>query len=490
MYDVAVVGGGICGCALAYELSRYDISVALLEKENDVAMGATKANSAIIHAGYDPVPGTAMARLNVWGNRLAGEICKKLDIPFVRCGSLVVAMNGGELETLRILYDRGVKNGVPGLALLTAEETLAREPALSKSICGALCAPTAGIVSPWEMALALAETAVLNGVTLLLKREVSAIQKRNGFFMIQTNKEALEAQFLVNAAGVSAARVNAMLEPGGFSIFPNKGEYFILDKSQGTLVSHVIFQCPTKLGKGVLVAPTVHGNLIVGPNAADTDENDLSTTAQGLSDVRKTAHKSIPAIDFRESIRNFSGLRAHSSSEDFIIGESPACEGFFNIAGIKSPGLTCAPAIAKEAAQMLFAKGLKAAKKPDFTDTRRVTRFNRLSDAERAGLIAENPAYGRIVCRCETVTEGEIAEALRRPIAPVSLDGIKRRCSAGMGRCQGGFCGVRVQEIISRELGVPFESVTLDGEGTFIVTGRTKLRCDAGADIGRPHIIC
>ncbi len=474
MYDVAIIGGGICGCALLYELSRYKLKVVLLEKENDVALGTTKANSAIVHAGYDPESGTAMARYNVEGNRLIKQLCAKLDVPYKQIGSLVIALSDEQLATLQLLYARGQQNGVPELELLGREQVLTLEPNLNPEVKGALLAPSAGVVSPWELAIALAETAVRNGAEVLLRSEVTGIQKGEDDFTITAGGNTYQAQYVVNAAGVLADKVSKMAEPPAFSIHPSRGEYYLLDKNQGNLVSHIIFQCPTKVGKGVLVAPTVHGNLIVGPNAEEGRAGDVGTTAEGLEYVRRFSAMSVPAISFRESIRNFAGLRAISDSDDFIIGESKTQKGFFNIAGIKSPGLTAAPAIAADVVRMLGRAGLRLNEKEAFMDTRRVHRFKYMSADGRAEMIRQNPLYGKVVCRCETVTEGEIVDALHRPLSPVSVDGVKRRCSCGMGRCQGGFCGPRVQEIIARELGLPVWKVPLDRDGMNIITGTTK----------------
>lgn len=473
--DVAVIGGGICGCALLYELSRYQVSSMLLERENDVSVGTTKANSAIVHAGYDPMPGTKMARYNVEGNALVKELCYRLDVPCKETGSLVLAFDGEEMQQVDALFHRGRKNGVPGLRVLNPAEVRALEPAVSDAVKAALYAPGTAIVSPWELAIALAETAVRNGADVRLNSEVTAIRRGDGDrgFILTAGGEEIHTRYVVNAAGVDCDRVDRLVNPASFCVHPSKGQYYLLDKSQGALVNHVIFQCPGKHGKGVLVAPTVHGNLIVGPDAEPAERGDLSTTAAGLEFVRRTAAKSVPGIAFRESIRNFSGLRALTDEEDFIVGESET-SGFFRIAGIKSPGLTSAPAIARDMVRMLGASGLVLEEKAEWMDRRHVVRFKQLSAAERAELIRRQPLYGRIVCRCETVTEGEIVAALHSPLPPCSLDGVKRRCGAGMGRCQGGFCGPRVLEIIARETGCAPEQIPQDRAGTTVVTGRTK----------------
>ena len=475
MYDVVIIGCGVVGASAAYELARYKLRVAVLEAAADIAAGTTKANSAIIHAGYDPEPGTLMARLNVEGNRLTGEICEKLQVPFKRVGSLVVAFSPEQLPTLRTLYDRGCKNGVPGLRLLSGEEARAMEPGLSEKVCGALLAPSAGIIDPWGFAIAMAETAVRGGVELRRDCPVTGIEDTGAGFVLHTPAGDVAARFVLNAAGVDADRVHEMLEPNDWHTLPSRGEYYLLDKSEHDRVSRVIFQCPGPEGKGVLVAPTIHGNLICGPNAeAVEDRLDLGNTAAGMAEVRAKASRSVPGIQWRQNIRNFAGLRANTTRSDFIIEESKAHPGFIDLAGIKSPGLSSAPAIAKMAVEMLKADGLPLEPDPDFVDKREHIVFKNLSAEEKNELIRKDPRYGRVVCRCETITEGEIVAALHSPIPPRSINGVKRRCNAGMGRCQGGFCGPRVQEIIARELGLDQAEVLLEQAGSTILTGRTK----------------
>lgn len=475
MYDVVIIGCGVVGASAAYELARYKLRVAVLEAAADIAAGTTKANSAIIHAGYDPEPGTLMARLNVEGNRLTGEICEKLQVPFKRVGSLVVAFSPEQLPTLRTLYDRGCKNGVPGLRLLSGEEARAMEPGLSEEVCGALLAPSAGIIDPWGFAIAMAETAVRGGVEVRRDCPVTGIEDTGAGFVLHTPTGDVTARFVLNAAGVDADRVHEMLEPNDWQTLPSRGEYYLLDKSEHDRVSRVIFQCPGPEGKGVLVAPTIHGNLICGPNAeAVEDRLDLGNTAAGMAEVRAKASRSVPGVEWRQNIRNFAGLRANTTRSDFIIEESKAHPGFIDLAGIKSPGLSSAPAIAKLAAEMLAADGLALEPDPDFVDKREHIVFKNLSAEEKNELIRKDPRYGRVVCRCETITEGEIVAALHSPIPPRSINGVKRRCNAGMGRCQGGFCGPRVQEIIARELGIDQAEVLLEQAGSTILTGRTK----------------
>lgn len=473
MYDVAIVGCGIIGAAAAYELSRYRLNTVVLEKRNDVCDATTKANSAIIHAGYDPEPGTLMAKLNVRGSGLAEELCARLDVPYRQIGSLVLAFGGGDRETIQALYERGVRNGVKGLALLSTSEARAVEPAIASDATGALYAPGAAIVNPWEYGIALAETAVKNGVRLQRSTEVLSISRIDGGWRLMTNRGGVEARFVVNAAGIDADKVHGMAAEPDFTIRPSRGEYYLLDKSEGTRVSHVIFQCPNENGKGVLVSPTVDGNLIVGPNAQPVEDgNDVSNTAQGLDFVRRTALRSVPSLSFRDNIRNFAGLRAVCGRDDFVIRF--AAPGFLDLAGIKSPGLSAAPAIAEYAVDLLRGEGMKTQERDGWDGVRRKVRFRKLNAEEKNRLIRRNPAYGRVICRCETITEGEILDALRSPIPPRSVDGVKRRAGSGMGRCQGGFCGPRVLEIMAREYHAAPEEILQDNDGSWILLGETK----------------
>ena len=476
MVDCLIIGAGISGTSLALECSKYKGSILVLEKENDVSQQTTKANSAIIHAGYDPKPKTLMAKYNVEGNRLTQKWCKDLDVRIKNIGSLVVAFNDQEKETLKQLMHRGIENGVANQRIVEKEELFQMEPNLNERAVAALYAPSACIVDPWDMAIACAETSVRNGVSYQFNQEVIGIEKKEDVFVVQTKTDCFEAKVVVNAAGVHCDQIVKMLRQPDYEIVPNKGEYYLLDKSQGNLVNHVIFQCPNENGKGVLVSPTVHGNLIVGPSATPVENNeDVSTTSKGLSFVKERALLSVPSIQFGENIRTFAGLRARrKDGADFIIGQDPEIENFYQIAGMASPGLSSAIAIAVDVRKQFESKGLFCEKKEDAITTRQIIRFKEADHKQRAQLIEKNPAYGRIICRCETITEGEILDALHRPIVPVSIDGIKRRCNAGMGRCQGGFCGPRVQEIIAKELGIQQEQVLQDKKGSVVLFGQTK----------------
>ncbi len=474
MYDVLIIGCGITGAAAAFMLSKYRLKVGILERENDVAQGATKANSAILHAGYDPEPGTLMAKLNVRGTALAGELCDRLDVPCRRCGSMVLAFSRQEEKTLGELLRRGEENGVPELRMLSGDEARVLEPALSPEVTAALLAPTAAICSPWELCLALAQTAVKNGAELFLETEVTGLSREAEGWKVSTNRGIYRSRFVVNAAGVNAGDIHDMAASRSFTMVPSRGEYYLLDKCEGSRISHVLFQCPNENGKGVLVAPTVHGNLIVGPSADPVVGNNTANTASGMAFVRETALRSVPSIDFRQSIRNFAGVRARTDRQDFVIGFPPDAPGFLDLAGICSPGLSASVAIGEYAVELLGGAGLPLAEKSDFVCERRRIRFKELSAAQKAALIEKDPAYGRVVCRCETVTEGEILACFRTPIPPRSVDGVKRRVNTGMGRCQGGFCGPRVVELLSRELGVSPGEILQDRDGTRLLMCRTK----------------
>lgn len=476
-YDVAIIGGGIIGCAVAYYLSRTKARILLLERENDVATGTTRANSAILHSGYDPKPGSLMAKSNVWGNKLAYELCEALDVEHNRCGSLVLALAPEEKKTLEELYQRGVANGVPGLELWTAEQVKAHEPAVTDTVQGGLYAPTAGVVNPWEWAIAMAEVAVREGVEVWLEAEVTAITlpEEHGSqpYRLETAKGPVEAQIVINCAGLYAGVIHRLVAESTFKLIPTKGEYFLLDRGLPLHVNHVLFPCPNEQGKGVLVAPTMHGNIIVGPNAhVEESREDTANTREGLSFVRERATRMVPALDLRQNIRNFAGLRANCDRHEFVL--EFARERFLDIAGIQSPGLTAAPALALMAIDLLAEAGYKWEEKKGWDGTRRVIRFNHLTPEQKAEVIAKDPLYGRVICRCETITEGEIAAALRRPLPPRSLDAVKRRCGTGLGRCQGGFCGPRIVEILARTHGVPPEEILQDREGSYLLVCETK----------------
>lgn len=476
MLDVLIIGTGIMGAATAYELAKYALKVKVLDKEHDVSNGTSKANSGIVHAGYDAKEGTLMAKYNVLGNSMYEELCREIDAPFKRTGSLVLAFSEEDREHLNLLYERGVKNGVPNLRIIEADEVFAMEPNVSKEVVAALYAPTAGVTGPWEVTIKLLENAAINGVEVETDSKVEKIEKlENGYKVILKDGKEYETRVVVNAAGVYADEINNMVSSKKIKITPRAGEYYLLDKVQGKLVNNVIFQCPTKVGKGILVAPTVHGNIIVGPTATLSENKEyVGNTLAGLDAVRAAAVKSVKDINFRDNIKNFSGLRAESDQPDFIIGEVEDSPYFFNIAGTKSPGLTSAPAIGLDVAKMIVKKLGAVPKKVEHKKNRPQIHFMELSNEEKAEVIKKDPRYGRIICRCESITEGEIVDVIHRMVGAKTVDGVKKRCRPGMGRCQGGFCGPRVQEILARELNKNLDEIVQDKLGAYILTGETK----------------
>ncbi|WP_026669387.1 NAD(P)/FAD-dependent oxidoreductase [Butyrivibrio sp. AE3006] len=476
MYDVLIIGAGVSGSAVAREVSRYNVSACVLEKCEDVCEGTSKANSAIVHAGFDAEEGSLMAKLNVEGNEMMDQLSKDLDIPFKRNGSLVVCVHEEEIDGLKTLYDRGVKNGVKGLKIISREEALEMEPNLSDDVVGALYAPTGGIVCPFELNIAMAENANMNGVEFRFNTEVEDIKKgEDGLFHIRTNNGEYISKVVVNAAGVYADKIHNMVSADKMHIIERRGDYLLLDKEVGNYVSHTIFPQPTKYGKGVLVTPTVHGNLLVGPTAIDLENKEgNNTTAAGLNEVTAKASENVKNLPLRNVITSFAGLRAHLERHEFVIEEVKDAKGFIDVAGIESPGLTASPAIGKMVGDML--KDLMGlTEKSDWIATRKgIKSTEGLSIDEMNALIKENPAYGTIVCRCESITEGEILDAIHRPLGARSLDGVKRRTRAGMGRCQAGFCSPRTMEIINRELGLSYEKITKSGGKSNIILERTK----------------
>jgi glycerol-3-phosphate dehydrogenase len=475
-YDVAIIGAGVIGALTARELSRYALRVALLERCSDVAQGTTKANSAIVHAGFDAKPGSLKAKMNVAGNRKMEGLCEVLHVPFHRNGSLVVAFAPEEMDTLKELLARGEANGVPGLRLLNAQELREMEPNVNLDATGALFAPTGGIVSPYELGIAAAECAVRNGVELLRGFRVDAIAQTGGGFTVTSKSGSICADWIINAAGVHSDEIARMIGDASFTILPRRGEYLLLDTAQGGYVSKTVFQCPGKMGKGVLITPTVHGNVLIGPSAEDIEEReDFSTTEKGLRGIQDAVRRSVPHFLVRDVITSFTGLRAHCDKDEFIIAPSATNPKMLLAAGIESPGLTAAPAIAEALAMMVYNGYDDLGGKAKWEAGRsEPVRLRELSTERRRAAVEKNPAYGRIICRCETVSEGEIVDAIRAPAGARDVDGVKRRTRAGMGRCQGGFCGTKVLEILARELNLSPEEVTKFGGESKILLQKTK----------------
>ena len=475
MYDVIIIGAGVSGAASARELSRYKAKICVLEKEEDVCCGTSKANSGIVHAGYDAAPGSLKAMLNVRGNEMMEQLSKDLDFLFQRTGSLVICPDEEGMPGLQKLYDRGLANGVKELKILTREEISAMEPNITDDVYAALYAPSAGIVCPFGMNIALAENAYMNGVEFRFNTEVQDIRKTEKGYEIHTGQGVFHAKCVVNAAGVYADKFHNMVSKKKIRITPRRGEYCLLDKNAGKHISRTVFSLPGKYGKGVLVTPTVHGNLLIGPTAVDIrDKEGTNTTREGLDEVISKAGQSVKNLPMRQVITSFAGLRAHESGAEFIIGEAEDAERFIDCAGIETPGLTSCPAIGEMVAEVLKEK-LRLEKKEDFIATRKgILDPNTLAKKERDELIRQESAYGNIICRCEMITEGEILDAIRRPLGARSLDGIKRRTRAGMGRCQSGFCSPKTMEILARELNVSMSDITKSGGNSRLVAGFTK----------------
>ena len=524
IYDIAIIGAGIVGASIARELSRYKLKICLIDKADDVSCGTSKANSGIVHAGYDPEPGTLMAKLNVQGTAMYAKWAEELHFDYKNIGSLVIAFSEADLEHIKKLYDRGIKNGVPRMKLLSAEELHALEPNVNEEACGALLAESAGIVSPYQATWAIAENAVQNGVKLFTESEVHGITRPdgsesadsagafggvgtkdagengagassengagsgsgtnlgNGNWIIHTGNADIETRCVINAAGLFADKISEMAGARKFKIKPRRGEYFLLDSNCASLANHTLFQPPDELGKGVLVTPTVDGNILVGPTAgASNTKDDTSTTKEGQDLVFEKSSKTLNDIPRRNIINSFAGIRAIAMNEDgspvndFIIEEDADAKRFINVAGICSPGLTAAPAIGVYVTELVEKAGIKLEPNKDFIAVRKgIESFKNATKERKEQLIEENPLYGRIICRCEMITEAEIVQAVRSPVGAKDLDGVKRRTRAGMGRCQGGFCSPRVTEIISRERGIPMTSVTKNGGCSYILNSKTR----------------
>lgn len=475
MYDVIIIGAGVSGAAAARELARYDAKICVLEKEEDVCCGTSKANSAIVHAGFDAENGSLKAKLNVRGNEMMEQLSKELDFPFQKIGSLVVCRDEKGMEKLRELYERGNANGVKNLRIIDKEELRKMEPNISDEAYAALYAPSAGIVCPFELNIAMAENANANGVEFKFDTKVTGIERLENGWEIRTEKEILHTKCVVNAAGVYADELHNMVSDRKIHITPRKGEYCLLDKSAGRHVKRTIFALPDELGKGVLVTPTVHGNLLLGPTATDIEEKEgVNTTRAGLDQILEKAGKNVKNIPLRQVITSFAGLRAHEDGNEFLIGEAEDAEGFIDCAGIESPGLTASPAIGEMIAGIVQKK-LNLQKKENYKAERKgILDPKTLSMEEKNKLISQKPEYGNIICRCEMITEGEIMDAIHRPLGAKSLDGVKRRTRAGMGRCQAGFCSPRTMEILARELGIPLEETTKSGGRSRMITDTDK----------------
>lgn len=474
MYDVAIIGAGVIGGMTARALSKYRLKLCILEKENDVAMGATKANSAIIHAGFDAKEGSLKAKLNVRGAEMMPFICQELGVKYQNNGSLVLGFDEEDRAIINALLERGKANGVANLAVLEKDALKRLEPNISQQAICALHAPTGSIVCPYDLTVAAIGNAMDNGAHLKCSFEVCRIENTENGYKISSQNDCVEAHFVINCAGVYSDAVANMVGDTTFRVHPRKGEYILLDKECGSLVSHTVFQTPSKMGKGILISPTVDGNLLLGPTSVDgEDKENKATSREGFAEIIAKAQRSIGNVPLGKTITSFCGLRAVGSTGDFIIN-SPK-KGFINAAGIESPGLSASPAIAEYITEMLEKQGLTLTENESYNPIRTSSHaFREMSLEEKNKVIKEDPAYGRIICRCEGVTEGEILDALRRNPRATDLDGVKRRTRAQMGRCQGGFCSPYIIALLARELGIPYERVTKCGGASFINMTQTK----------------
>ena len=474
MYDVVIIGAGVVGGLTAYTLAKYDLKVCILEKENDVAMGSTKANSAIVHAGFDAAPGSLKAQLNVRGAKMMKSLCQALGVKYRQNGSLVVGFDEDDRKVITSLLERGKRNGVEQLQVIDKQQLQQLEPNLSDHALCALWAPTGAIVCPYELTIASIGNAMDHGAELKCNFAVNSITETEDGYLIASETEQLRSRFVINCAGVHSDEIAKLAGDSSFDVHPRKGEYILLDKECGSLVSHTIFRVPSKMGKGILITPTVDGNLLLGPTSVDIpDKSNKNTSEAGFAEIIAKSRESLPSVPLGKAITSFCGLRSVGSTGDFII-TSPK-KGFVNAAGIESPGLSASPAIAEYIIDMLEKQGLVLTAKSDYIPTRPpMHTFREASLEEKNKLIRKNPAYGKIICRCEGITEGEILDAIHRNPQARDLDGIKRRTRAQMGRCQGGFCGPSIMELLARELGIPYESVTKSGGASVLTVGKTK----------------
>ena len=474
IHDVLIIGAGVTGTMIARELSKYLLDVVILDKNNDAGDATSSANSAIIHSGYDPEPGSLKAKFNVLGNKKYPELVKELDVPFIQCGSLTIATEDEQIPVLKELAERSRINGVE-VQLLDKEEVLKMEPNINPEVKGALFAPTAGIIDPFNLVVHAMENAIDNGVKFLRNQEVLDIKKENDIYIVKTNKEELSAKIVINAAGLKSDKIASMIEDIDWAITPRKGEYFLLDHYAEGLVNHTIFPLPSKKGKGVLVSQTSSGNYIVGPSSEPADPDDVSTDGATLSNIRKAATLMVPSIPFNQTIRVFAGERATCTRHDFIIEYAKSDKHFINVAGIESPGLASSPAIAEYVVEELVRPIIELKNNPSFNPCiKPYHRMHYLSEEEQLEVIKNDPDYGKIICNCEHISLGEIKDALSRSCPPVSIKGVKRRTRAGYGKCQGGFCQPKVLMILAEHYGVSPTKIPLAEEGSYIIDHEIK----------------
>lgn len=476
MRDVIIIGAGVCGSSIARNLSKYDIDVLVLDKEADVSEGTSKANSGIVHAGYDTIPGSNKAKFNVRGSQMMEDYCRELSIPYDRVGSLVLAFDDEDLETIEDLYDRGIENGLANLEIIGYDQIKEMNPNISTDVKAVLYAKDAAIMGCWEFAINSMENAMDNGVDLMLSTEVLDIKKEDDHFVLSTNRGELKTKTLVNAAGVYADDIHNMVGKANYQIRPRRGQYFLLEKPDEPVVNQIIFPTPKEGSKGILVLPTVHGNVLVGPNAEYIDDKeDVATTQDNYEEVRKNATKTVPNLPLWTTITSFSGLRASPDTEDFIVGPAEDVEGLINVAGIESPGLSSAPAIAEYVCQILVDLLGNPDKKKDFNPhIRKHPVLEQMSKEEINDLIKEDPRYGNMICSCENVSEGEVVDIINRNAGARTIDGVKRRARPGAGPCQGGFCSPKVIKILARELDQDLTDIDKRNPGSNMAISRTK----------------
>ena len=475
--DVLIIGAGAVGCAIARELTKYQLRVLVVEKNEDVGGDASKSNSAIIHTGYDASPGTLESQLVVAANPMYDKLTAQLDVPFRRIGAILPAVTQEQFEKLPALKEKAFRNRVYDVEYLSRDALLEMEPNLNPEVKGGLYIPRESIIDPFLWVVALAENAQDNGASFLLNTQVTGILQEDGRVTgARTTAGDIQAQYIVNAAGLWCDEVAAMVGKADYTVNPRKGQFYILDKNTSCRVEHIVLPIPTKLTKGKLVCPTIHGNILVGPTAEDlTDKEDKSTTAEGLASIAADARGLVPNINLQDTITQYCGLRPNRNPEGLHVDTYEDVKNYVNLSGVRSTGLTASASLGKYVAQTLIEMGMPARFNPDFNPIRTgIRRFPDLSREEQDQLVRENPLYGRVICRCETVTEGEIVQAIHRPIPARSMDAIKRRLRAGTGRCQGGFCGPKLVDILSRELGISPQEVRKNQTGSYMVAGRTR----------------
>lgn len=475
--NVVVIGAGAVGCAIARELSKYQIEVTVVDKRDDIGGDASKSNSAIIHTGYDAAPGTLESQLVVAANPMYDELAKDLEIPFKRIGAVLPAFTEEQFEKLPAIKEKAFKNHVYDIEYLSKEEILKKEPELNPEVKGGLYIPRESIIDPFILVQALAENANENGVKFLLNTEVTDIKVENGAVCaVETTNGTIQTDYVINAAALHCDDIAAMVGKADYKVVARRGQFYILDKNTSCKVQKIVLPIPTKVTKGKLMTPTIHGNMLVGPTAEDLDDKvDVSVTTEGLDSIYADVSKMIPRVNVRDTITQYSGLRPNRNPEGLHVDTYDDLKGYVNLSGVRSTGLTLSVSMGKYVVERMKEIGCELTFKENFKATRRgIPRFHELSREEQEALIQENPAYGTVVCRCETITEGEILDAIHRPLGAKTVDAVKRRVRAGMGRCQGGFCGPKVIEILARELQIPTEEVNKNLNGSYMVVGKNK----------------